>query len=254
MRTAFFPRHTPDAGQQWLAYDWLLWPALWLLALAISRLTDIDMTLASGFYDPVARQFPLSHDPFWAKVLHDDVKHLNAGLWVLLLAATLRAWRRQDLARYEPMVFVLLTSAAVVLLNGVLKNHSAHSCPWSLSVFGGNADYFRLLGSLPTNPGPGHCLPSGHAGVAFMWWPAVYACARWRPQWRWPAALLVTGFGVFCGYVQMVRGAHFLTHILIAAAVCGGISSLAYHLPDLAAFLRKVGGLRTRVGSQGAPT
>jgi len=37
----------------------------------------------------------------------------------------------------------------------------------------------------------------------------------------------------------MARGAHFLTHILISAAVCGGIASIAYHLPTMRSWLRK---------------
>lgn len=251
MRTAFFPRDTLSRPDGWLAWDWLMWPALWLLALAISRLTDIDMTLTGHFFDSATQSFPLRDQWLWSKGLHEGVKHLNTLLWVLLLAATVRAWRQRDLARYEPLVFVLVSSALALFINGFLKNHSAHSCPWSLSEFGGKADYFRLLTALPPNPGPGHCLPSGHAGVAFMWWPVVYACARWRPQWRWPAALLVTAFGAFCGYVQMARGAHFLSHILIAAAVCGGVSSLTYHLPDLRQLLQK-GSLKT--ATQGAST
>lgn len=239
MRKAFFPNHT-SGDDPWLAGDWLLWPALWLLALAISRLTNIDMMLAHGFFDSGSGQFPLRDNPLWSHTLHEGIKHLSTAAWITLLLATVRAYRRQDMARYEPMVFVLVTSALAVLINGTLKNHSAHTCPWGLTEFGGTADYFRLLAPLPGNPGPGHCLPSGHAGVAFMWWPVVYACARWRPRWRWPAALLVAAFGAFCGYVQMARGAHFLSHVLIAAAVCGGVSSLAYHLPDLRQLSRKL--------------
>lgn len=217
-----------------------MWPALWVLALAISQLTDIDMVLAMRFFDATTQTFPLRHEPLWSHTLHDSIKHLSIFLWVALLVATMRARWQRNRASYEPMVFVLITSALAVLINGLLKNNSAHSCPWSLTEFGGAADYFRLLAASPAHPGSGNCLPSGHASVAFMWWSAVYACARWRPQWRWPAAILVTAFGILCGYVQMARGAHFLTHILISAAVCGGIASIAYHLPTMRSWLRQV--------------
>ncbi len=239
MRTAFFPAHDHQAAQDWLAWDWLLWSGLWLLAVFISRATDIDMTVARAFYDPLSQSFPLRHDWLWSSVLHVGVKNLVTLTWVLLLAATLQAWRQGHLSRYEPLVFTLVTSAFAIFINGQLKSHSAHSCPWSLNGLGGGADYFRLLAATPANPGPGRCLPSGHAGVAFMWWPAVYACARWRPQWRWPAALAVLAFGLFCGYVQVARGAHFPSHVLIAAAVCGGVSSLAYRLPLLRAYWQR---------------
>lgn len=170
--------------------------------------------------------------------MHDGIKYLSVLAWVAMLFVAIRAQWQHDTARYESMVFVLVVSAIAVLINGVFKGLSAHSCPWSLSEFGGQADYFRLLASVPANPGPGGCLPSGHASVAFMWWPLVYACVRWRSEWLWPVAAMVTVFGVFCGYVQMARGAHFMTHILISAAVCGGVTSLAYHLPDIKDLLR----------------
>lgn len=215
-----------------------MWPILWFFALAISQLTDIDMDLARKFFDETARTFPLRNDFIWSHVLHDSIKHLSVFLWVALLVAAMRARWIYSMASYEPMVYVLITSALAVLINGFLKNKSAHSCPWSLKDFGGAADYFRLLATLPAKPGSGNCLPSGHASVAFMWWSAVYACARWYPKWRWHSAILVTCFGIFCGYVQMARGAHFLTHILISAAICGGIASITYHLPTIYSWLR----------------
>lgn len=233
MRTAFFPVNGNPAARDWLAWDWLLWVGLWLLAVFISRATDIDMTVARYFYDPVSQSFPLRNEWLWSTVLHEGIKNLSTIAWVLLLAATVQAWRQGRMSRYEPLVFTLVTSAFAIFINGQLKNHSAHSCPWSLDGLGGHADYFRLLNPIPANPGPGNCLPSGHAGVAFMWWPAVYACARWRPEWRWPAALAVLAFGLFCGFVQIARGAHFPSHVLIAAAVCGGATSLCYRLPLL---------------------
>ncbi len=236
MRSAFFPDHNPAVANQWLSRDWLMWSLLWLLAVVISRFTDIDMMLTNSFYDPVAQTFPLRNEWLWDTGLHKGAKHFSTLAWVLLLIATVHARWQGNMARYQPLVFVLVSSALALMVNGLLKGHSSHSCPWALNEYGGSADYFRLLAATPINPGPGHCLPSGHAGVAFMWWPVVYACARWRPQWRWPAALLVLAFGVFCSYVQIARGAHLLSHVLIAAAVCGSMSSLTYHLPDLRKF------------------
>lgn len=212
---------------------WLAWPALALLATLLSRNTDIDMTLTRLFFDPQTGTFPLRHAWLWSTVLHDGLRELSAMAWLSLLIVTLSAWQRSRMDLYQPMRYTLLASAAVLLMNGLLRNMSAHSCPWALSGLGGDADYFRLLAPVPAHPGPGHCLPSGHAASAFMWWPAVHACQRWRPQTALPATLLIILLGSLCGLTQIARGAHFLSHILIAAAVCGGTASLIHYLPAL---------------------
>ena len=115
-------------------------------------------------------------------------------------------------------------------INGWFKHVSTHSCPWSLTLFGGEADYFRMLAPLPAHPGSGGCSPSGHAGNGFMWIAAVYAAALWRPAWTRPLAVSVAVFGTLCAAAQIVRGAHFLSHVLLALALCGGVSGAAWLL------------------------
>lgn len=245
MIKAFFPERPSASRPEYMGISLLIWPGIFLLAIFISRQTDIDWLISSRFFDVSGGGFLLRDDPVWKGFLHDGLKRVSVILWLVLLGLAIKARLQGNRARYEPLVFVLVTSALAVCLNSLLRSFSLHSCPWNLREFGGQADYFRLLMTTPANPGPGQCLPSGHASVAFMWLPAVYASFRWRPQWSWWMALAVLVFGVLCGLAQIVRGAHFLTHILVSAAVCGGVSSVAYYLPDIRRWsINAIGGVQ----------
>ena len=211
-------------------HDLVLWLALALLTVMLSRYSTIDWQVSAFFHGPLPGGFPLRNDYFWTGA-HALTRNISTVLWVLLLAVTARQARLQGLTELVSAgTFVLIASAVALGVNGLLKTHSAHSCPWNLTAFGGTADFFHLLDPVPLHPGSGGCLPSGHAAVGFMWWPVVYACARWRPSLTSLAFTLVMAFGIFCGYVQIVRGAHFVSHVLMAAAVTGGCTSLIFHL------------------------
>lgn len=211
-------------------YDLLLWLALAIFTVLLSRYSNIDWQVASYFHGPSAGGFPLRNNGLWLAA-HSLTRQISLLLWLTLLVLTVHQVRRGErTARVQAGIFILLASAVALAVNGLLKTHSVHSCPWSLSALGGKADYFRLLAPLPANPGSGGCLPSGHAAVGFMWWPVVYAYARWRPSLTAIAFAAVMAFGTFCGLIQIMRGAHFVSHVLMTAAVTGGCTSLTFHL------------------------
>lgn len=209
----------------------IIWPLLALAAIALSRDTNIDWLVSQHYFDPVTQGFPARDAWVWRVLGHHMLKDLGVLLWLALAVAVWRAWRRQDANTVVPGLFVLLTSLLAVMVNGWFKTHSAHSCPWALQGLGGTADYFRMLSPLPAHPGSGGCLPSGHAGVGFMWLALIPAARRWQPRWLWPAVLVSVGFGLLCGYIQIVRGAHFPSHVLMAAAICGSIAVASARLP-----------------------
>ncbi|MEK6789202.1 MAG: phosphatase PAP2 family protein [Pseudomonadota bacterium] len=220
-------------------YDLLPWLALAAFTVFLSRYSNIDWQVASYFHGPSAGGFPLRNDELWLAA-HSLTRQISMLLWLMLLAFTAHRVRHGERTeRVQAGIFILLASAIALAVNGLLKTHSVHSCPWSLSAFGGKADFFRLLDPLPANPGSGGCLPSGHAAVGFMWWPVVYACIRWRPSLTAIAFAVVIAFGAFCGLIQIMRGAHFVSHVLMTAAVTGGCTSLTFHLCLRAGFWQR---------------
>jgi membrane-associated PAP2 superfamily phosphatase len=182
-----------------------------VLAVWSNRWSGTDLWLSAHFYDAAAGGFTLRRDWLWSVLLHDGVKWLSVAAWLTLLAAGFALRLRARVA------FVLCASLAAVVAVNLLRMQSAHSCPWYLAEFGGQAQFFRLFDGVPTHSGPGKCLPSGHAASAFMWLavlPVLRGAARRR------ALFAVLTLGGLAGVVQVVRGAHLPSHILLAAATC----------------------------------
>jgi membrane-associated PAP2 superfamily phosphatase len=118
----------------------------------------------------------------------------------------------------------------VPLAIGLWKARSALHCPWDVDRYGGAAPYLRLLDGVPAGWSNGACFPAGHASSAL--WLAAF-CVWWLPQApRKAAAVFAAGLaaGFALGWVQQLRGAHFLSHTLwsvwTAAAVLWALFAL----------------------------
>jgi len=198
-----------------------------LVILWIGRATDIDLMLADAVYDPVTGTFPWRHAWLTDTFSHVILKSLLtvAAAW-FVLAAILDALRpragRSSLDRLRLRV-VGLSAVLVPAVISMLKQASVAHCPWDLARYGGDEPYLRLFDALPLGVPAGHCLPAGHASTA-LWMVAL--SVYWLPSLPGKArrvALAAILLGGFVGWMQQLRGAHFLTHTLwstwIACAV-----------------------------------
>jgi len=188
-----------------------------ILLLAIGQ-SDIDLMLADSMFDPVGRTFPLRHAWITAKFGHDYLKtffSILGAIPVLLclfdIIRPIQSWAGWFRLRVR---IVALSAILVPLAISSLKSLSASYCPWDIDRYGGNAPYVHLLSSLPDGLIPGHCLPGGHASsalwlvsLAFFWWP-------FRPRIAMLAGFTTLMLGMGVGWIQQIRGAHFLTHTL----------------------------------------
>jgi membrane-associated PAP2 superfamily phosphatase len=181
--------------------------AIVLLAAAaiLANRSGADIAVESLFFDAAAMRFPWRDHPLLALVLHDAAKWLSTVVAIGLLVALAVASRRPRrlLSDYR----------------------NAHSCPWDLALFGGQFDFYPLFGARPPKAGPGRCLPSGHASVGWMWIAVAFA---WRRLPRSTAlrkhALAIGGsiavFALATSAAQVLRGAHFLSHVAWTAVIC----------------------------------
>jgi len=115
------------------------------------------------------------------------------------------------------MRVVALSALIVPTVNGVLKQQSASHCPWDLQRYGGTEPYVRLFDYLPAGISPGNCMPAGHASSA-LW--MVSLAVFFIPLRLRRAALVLAvflGIGICVGWMQQLRGAHFLSHTLWSA-------------------------------------
>ena len=87
-------------------------------------------------------------------------------------------------------------------------------CPWDVIDFGGYSPYFDLLSAVPAGVRAGRCFPARSSPRAPGCWRSrccgirSASCAAWLVG----IAALALRFGL--GWVQQMRGAHFLSHTL----------------------------------------
>lgn len=190
-----------------------------LLIFAIGRWTDIDLGLADWMVDGATGRFPWRDawltDTFNHGILKRVLTLGAATFIVLAVVDAARPLRWLALNGRRLRLRITAWSALLVpLVISLLKRNSNAHCPWDLARYGGAEPYLRLFDALPAGIVPGHCLPGGHASTA-LW--LVALVVWWLPgapvkAWRVGTVTLGAGFAV--GWMQQMRGAHFLTHTL----------------------------------------
>jgi len=192
----------------------LLMAALLVLAFWEWLGADLWLIRAYGTHDG----FALRNHALFSKVLHDGGRYFA---WVMI---ALLAWDASVLRWAGPSRRLRWLAIALVLLATVLisdfKHLSTTSCPWDTFEFGGHWPYVPHWLLQVRDGGPGHCFPSGHASAAFAF---LLAWAIWRSFNAVVARrmlVLVLLLGSLFAWVQMVRGAHYLSHSMWTAWLC----------------------------------
>ena len=189
-----------------------------MLILWIGSYSSIDLTLADAMFDRASGTFPWRHAWLAERFNHDILKTILQVLAVMAVSLAVWDWARPrpswDAARRTGVRVLALSAILVPTTISVLKHFSDSHCPWDLQRYGGREPYVRLLEVLPAGVAPGQCLPAGHASSA-LWLLAL--AVFWLPH-RPRMAAAVGGamllFGLAVGWMQQLRGAHFLTHTL----------------------------------------
>ncbi|MBS1186167.1 MAG: acid phosphatase [Burkholderiaceae bacterium] len=215
--------------------------ALPVVLLLLGRFTHLDLWLADAMFDPVTRNFPWREHWLANRFAHVWLKFALVVVGAVVVVATIAdAFRRFSFWSddFRTRMRLLACSAALVpLVIGALKRFSATHCPWDVERYGGQMPYFRLLDALPDGIVPGHCFPAGHASSA-LW--LVALAVFWlphRPRMAGMVGGLMLSFGLLLGWLQQMRGAHFLSHTLWSmwiACVIVAILYVAFILPKAA--------------------
>jgi membrane-associated PAP2 superfamily phosphatase len=197
------------------------------MLLALNLWTDLDLILADYAFDPGQGVFPWRDAWVAAVFAHVWVKvaliALGAGVVLVTAVDALHRLPRIPSWVRTRLRIVALCALAIPLGVGIVKHHALSHCPWDIDRYGGHAPYVRLLEAAPPGTAPGRCFPAAHATSAL--WLAAFA-VFWVPHRRRIAGLvfmLGIGAGFGLGWLQQLRGAHFLSHTLwsvwIASAV-----------------------------------
>ena len=190
-----------------------------ILLLAVSGLalgllfhfTTLDLRLAEPWYDPAAQLWP-QRRAWWSSVLvHKGTRSLMALVAIAVWVVWWRFRHRVDARRW---LWLALSSVLVPLLIASGKRFTAMHCPWDVDRFGGYAPYFDVFSAAPAGIAAGHCFPAAFVtsvswlmALGLFWYPR-------RPRLGWALAIASFALTLALGWVQQIRGAHFLSHTL----------------------------------------
>jgi len=109
------------------------------------------------------------------------------------------------------LVVALLT---IPILTWLVREGSASACPRDLAAFGGELAQRPFLDFSWQAIGSGRCNPSGHMS-SYSWWLAL--CFLRPPQRRGLGVLVLCIVAMFAlGSVQILKGAHFMSHLIFS--------------------------------------
>lgn len=214
-----------SAARAWQARQALLLLVGAAALLAIFELTPLDLALQRLFFDPLRGEFPLRGSWLLSEVLHTGARRVSVALGLAALALALVATRGRLSWLPKRNAWVAIAGMVLIPLGiSVLKAVTNRHCPWDVVDFGGYAPYVGLLELPPAGLKRGACFPAGHASAGFVW--VIWAVAL-RPRSRRLAQWVLLGgllLGALLGGVQMLRGAHFLSHTLWSAWFAWAVS------------------------------
>ncbi len=218
----------------------LLWLAGGLAVVLGWDLSGLDLRVTAAFGTP--QGFAWRYHWIFQTLLHDLARK---AAWALLAVLVWRAFAptgwwgtapRTDGAPGGPRLnasqrrWALLGIALNLVVVPMLKQFSLTSCPHALAMFGGPAQWVSHWMWGMADGGPGRCFPSGHVVAAFAFLPMALA---WREQdkavaGRWLVSVLAGG--ALLGLTQVVRGEHYLSHVLWSGLLCAGVAVAVHHL------------------------
>ncbi len=201
-----------------------------LFFIVLWDITPGDLIVAHWY--GAAHGFDLKQSGWLVDALHTWPRRAGMLLLLLCLLAVWhppKFWKRSTQAERIWLVCTILCCA--ILVPG-LRALSHTSCPWDLKEFGGAAHYVWHFTFGGTDGGAGRCFPSGHASAFFSFLPAFWVMRRHNARFAWTALACFVVFGLGMSWVQVVRGAHFPSHLLWTGWLCWAVSCLASPLLD----------------------
>jgi membrane-associated PAP2 superfamily phosphatase len=188
----------------------------------------LDLAIERWFFDDARQIFPLTNQWLLKTVLHDAARATSAVAALALLGITATSWVTSQLrtvrAHREALLFTSVATLAAAATVGALKHFSSHACPWDLALFGGSAVYHPLLVAHAAVPNVAGCFPAAHPLTGYAWLALGFAQYPTAPRRAWRSWAAAFAFGTLFGGVQVVRGAHFLSHVLWSAWIVWGVN------------------------------
>jgi len=211
-----------------LAAHWT--PVVVLAAIAVLLAVFAgDQWLADRLYAWQGHAWRLRDGFVTESLLHIGGRDLSTLAWLGVLAAWLVARAKLDLSAWRtPLAMLLVSTLLATAVVAWIKSWSNMDCPWDLTRYGGSRDFVGLLSLRPVGMPRAGCFPAGHASAGYAWMALYFFFLSTRPRWRWLGLSLGLLLGLSFGAAQQLRGAHFLSSDLWAAAISWSCAFGAY--------------------------
>jgi membrane-associated PAP2 superfamily phosphatase len=205
----------------------LLWLGLPLLGVVLWDITPADLVIAHWY--GTAQGFALQDNYWLSHILHTRARQTGVLLglvcvvaiwWPVGPLAPLSRCTRRERVWLACMVWVCAAGIAT------LKASSHTSCPSDLQEFGGVARYVWHF-AMGGDGGPGRCFPSGHASTFFSFLPVFWVLRRYNARRAWQVLAAICVLGLALAWVQVLRGAHYPSHVLWTMWLCWAAGALA---------------------------
>lgn len=206
------------------------WIALIGLSLfALMNIAGVDFIWAHILYQWQGGSWQLQHHWLTEQVLHHCVRSINQMVILVLIGAYLyRLFRVKNDLKTQALGVLILSLLACFLCISLLKRLIPMECPWDLQQFGGLKPYIGLFQARPSSMPGTECFPAGHASIGFAWISLYFYYQNVNPFYRITALVAALCLGVGLGFVQQLRGAHFVSHDIASALICWGIAAATF--------------------------
>lgn len=186
-----------------------------LLMLLLYPHTQLDTRITDLFFDAELHRFTLKNDPFLTVWMHVRLKWLMVAIALASLVLALLSYRLSRLSEHRlSLLWVFAGMVISTTVVSVFKHYSVHGCPWDIVLYGGKLPLLDLFTSPPAGTEAGACFPAGHPSGGFALMAFYFAFMHSKPRFSVLMLWLGLFMGLLMGLVQVVRGAHFLSHVL----------------------------------------
>jgi len=171
------------------------------------------------FYSQNAQRWLIhKDDPLPRLFFYTGAKRAVIVFGLLTLIAFGLSFKRSALVPYrQRLLMVALSLILVPTIVAGSKNITNVHCPWATDRYGGDQPYVKVLEHYPPGDYPrrvGKCFPAGHPTGGFALMSLFFVFSTAKSQRRALALGLTTGW--IMGGFQMLKGAHFLSHVIFS--------------------------------------
>ena len=217
----------PGRSLRWLALC-LMVP---LLAVLLLDASNMDLTVARWYGNSTG--FAWKDHTLLVQVFHVGIRRVCVGIGLYCIVAIwlpLGPWRRCTRRQRVWLACNIWLCAVAV---AAIKATSLTSCPWDLAEFGDKARYvwhfapgLQWQSGLSADGGPGRCFPSGHASSFFSFLPLFWLVRLYSARRAGQVLAALCVFGLAMSWVQVMRGAHFPSHLLWTMWLCWAVGTV----------------------------